>query len=285
MTTSIPSSTRPSLLSRTLRLLLLLLVFIGGVILGIAGYLFLVETRGWFARVVSENDARLTRLETQQNQFETQTLERLNDLQTRVGALEVQSDGFRQQLDEESARLDLLPTLESHLATNREALSTLQHQVANLQTGVKSQEQALSQWEARLMSLEQVATTQAQLEATLTTLQTQMQFTRAAEGLTRSRLALSENNFGRAALELDQAYRLLLALKTTASSEDAPLIDALLAQLDLARQAIPSRPVVAADLLDAALSALNLGFEPSPTPMPSTPTPTPALTLTPTPEK
>jgi len=131
------------------------------------------------------------------------------------------------------------------------------------------------------MGLGQVATSQAQLEATLTTLQTQMQFTRAAEGLTRSRLALSENNFGRATQELEQAYRFLLALKTTAPSEQAPLIDALLAQLDLARQAIPARPVVAADLLDAALSAINLGFEPSSTPMPSTPTLTPTLTPTP----
>lgn len=281
MTASISPSNRPSLLSRILRFLLLLLVFVGGVILGVAGYIFLVETRGWFTRVVSENEARLARLETRQSQLETQTLERLNDLQTRVGALEVQSDGFKQQLDEESARLDLLPTLESHLAANREALSTLQRQIADLQTGVKSQEQAIGQLEVKWMGLGQVATSQAQLEATLTTLQTQMQFTRAAEGLTRSRLALSENNFGRATQELEQAYRFLLALKTTAPSEQAPLIDALLAQLDLARQAIPTRPVVAADLLDAALSALNLGFEPSPTPMPSTPTPTPTLTPTP----
>ena len=281
MTASISPSNRPSLLSRILRFLLLLLVFVGGVILGVAGYIFLVETRGWFTRVVSENEARLARLETRQSQLETQTLERLNDLQTRVGALEVQSDGFKQQLDEESARLDLLPTLESHLAANREALSTLQRQMTDLQTGAKSQEQAISQLEAKWMGLGQVATSQAQLEATLTTLQSQMQFTRAAEGLTRSRLALSENNFGRAALELDQAYRFLLALKTTAPSEQAPLIDALLAQLDLARQAIPARPVVAADLLDAALSALNLGFEPSSTPMPSTPTLTPTLTPTP----
>jgi len=281
MTASISPSNRPSLLSRILRFLLLLLVFVGGVILGVAGYIFLVETRGWFTRVVSENEARLARLETRQNQLETQTLERLNDLQTRVGALEVQSDDFKQQLDEESARVDLLPTLESHLSANREALSTLQRQIADLQTGVKSQEQAIGQLEVKWMGLGQVATSQAQLEATLTTLQTQMQFTRAAEGLTRSRLALSENNFGRATQELEQAYRFLLALKTTAPSEQAPLIDALLAQLDLARQAIPARPVVAADLLDAALSALNLGFEPSPTPMPSTPTPTPTLTPTP----
>jgi len=279
MTASISPSNRPSLLSRILRFLLLLLVFVGGVILGVAGYIFLVETRGWFTRVVSENEARLARLETRQSQLETQTLERLNDLQTRVGALEVQSDDFKQQLDEESARVDLLPTLESHLSANREALSTLQRQIADLQTGAKSQEQAISQLEAKWMGLGQVATSQAHLEATLTTLQTQMQFTRAAEGLTRSRLALSENNFGRATLELEQAYRFLLALKTTAPSEQAPLIDALLAQLDLARQAIPARPVVAADLLDAALSALNLGFEPSSTPMPSTPT------LTPTPGK
>lgn len=283
MTASIPPSNRPSLLSRALRFLLLLLVFVGGVILGVVGYTFLFEARGWFTRAISENEARLAHLETQQNQLETQTLERLNDLQSRVGALEVQSDGFKQQLDEDSARLDLLPTLESHLEANREALPTLQRQITDLQTGVKSQEQALSQLEAKVKGLEHVATAQAQLEATLTALQTQMQFSRAAEGLTRSRLALSENNFGRAALELDQAYQLLLTLKTTAPSEMAPLIDALLAQLDLARQAIPTRPVVAADLLDAALSALNLGFEPSFTPTPSTPTPT--LTPTPTPEK
>jgi len=96
MTASISPSNRPSLLSRILRFLLLLLVFVGGVILGVAGYIFLVETRGWFTRVVSENEARLARLETRQSQLETQTLERLNDLQTRVGALEVQSDGFKQ---------------------------------------------------------------------------------------------------------------------------------------------------------------------------------------------
>lgn len=281
MTASISPPNRPSFLRRTIRLFLLLLVFVGGVILGVAGYTFLLETRGWFTRAVSENEARLTHLETQQNQLETQILERLDDLQTRVGALEVQSDGFKQQLDEESARLDLLPTLEGHLAANREALPTLQHQIADLQTGLKSQEQALSQLEAKLTGLGQVATTQAQLDATLTSLQTQMQFTRAAEGLTRSRLALAENNFGRATLELNQAYQLLLTLKTTAPSEKAPLVDALLAQLDLARQAIPTRPVVAADLLDAALSALNLGFEPTTTPLPFTPPPT----LTPTPEK
>ncbi|GAP07680.1 hypothetical protein ATHL_02567, partial [Anaerolinea thermolimosa] len=267
MTASISPSSRPSLLSRILRFLLLLSVFVGGVILGVAGYTFLFTTRDWFTRTVSENETRLTHLEARQNQLETQTYERLNDLQARVGDLEVQSDNFKLQLDEESARLDLLPTLEGYLASNREALPTLQRQITDLQTGVKSQEQTLSQLEAKLTALGQVATTQAQLEATLTTLQTQMQLTRAATALARSRLALSENNFGRAALELDQAYQLLLALKNTAPAEKASLIDVLLAQLDLTRQAIPSRPVVAADQLDAALSALNLGFEPTPTPL------------------
>jgi len=126
---------------------------------------------------------------------------------------------------------------------------------------------------------------------TLAQLDQQIALTRAIELLSRSRLYLSESNFGLAQTDAAAARTLLFSLLPTIPADQANGLKVVISRLDLALSNLPAYPVVAVYDIDSAWQLLIDGLPNVPqlalTPsisstLPSTAAvPTPESTVTP----
>jgi len=173
---------------------------------------------------------------------------------------------------------------EGDLSALQGEIASLQEQVATLQNQAEAAGESIDSHSA---SLNELANEQATLRAEmaqqnavlLADSDEQLTLTRALELLSRSRLYLSQNNYGMARTDVLAARDLLFPLLETISADKADGLRVVIDRLDMALGNLPAYPVVAVFDVDTAWQLLVDGLpavpEPVLTPMLTTPTPQP----------
>ncbi len=262
-------------LMRALAKALLVVLVLGGLAAGVYfGVPYLYRT---YVQPVEETQAAVAA-------FQTQTTDRLNDLEQQVAALKranAQLQGRVDALEEQQAQDQAdLEALQAVVEGHTQALTTLD----DLQTQLDEIEGRLDEVAAALAATQgdtqaladQVAALQvpvAEVHRNLNTLQ-------AMEHLTRARLFLIQANYGLAKEEVQSAAAIVAALAAEAPADEADVYAELEQRLNQAASRLPSLPVIAAEDLEAAWHLLG-GL--LPTPVGTTPTPTAEAQNTPTP--
>lgn len=171
-------------------------------------------------------------------------------------------------------------------------ITTLQARITGLETRADAVDKALAAHDVTLTNLN---TLQNELKQALSdqeshqaaALSYQVDLLRAVNYLSRSRLYLSESNFGLARADALSARNLLASLQASAPAEQAYALNEALNRLDLALANLPAYPVVAVYDIDIAWQYLADGLsETAPTLVAPSTAPTVATALpeaTPTP--
>ena len=213
---------------------------------------------------------------------------------SRLGEVENKQAAEIEQLSTQVTDLKTrLANLETRQTENAQGLAELQGQVSALETTVETHTETLTQlnaMQASLDSLTSISTEQQALligeNSALADLQRQVAISRAIELLSRTRLYLSQSNFGLAKQDVQVAQNLLIALQDEIPVEKLPALQSVIARLEMALGNLPAFPVVAVDDVDIAWQILvnNLPEQPQETAMPEavTETPTPTVEATPT---
>ena len=174
--------------------------------------------------------------------------------------------------------------LEAEIASLQTQLDETSSRIAALETSVEAHTQSIQKLEEMQAALE--SELQNNNDAILLELKHEVMFTRALDILARSRLYLSQSNFGLARADVESARDLLVELQ--AETQDEILAQAIV-RLNMALGNLPEFPVVASGDLEIAWQILMSGKAPAtptftPTPFDVTFTPTPFdVTFTPTP--
>lgn len=209
---------------------------------------------------VQNNTARLRALEQKQAADIAQQIAQTTELQLRVAKL----DG----------RMD---TVEAAIQSNTDELARL------------------DQLEADLKALTEIVDAQVtSLDSPFAEAQRQITELKILTLLSRSRLFLSQSNFGSARQDVSAARDALAALQPTLPEYQQPAAQAILTRLDLALGNLPDFPVIAVGDVDIAWQLMLMGFPteaqaaaatamPAATPTVEIPPTTPAPTFTPTP--
>lgn len=256
-------------LVRILRVLLVLIV-IAGIAAGV--YYATPYLYNQFILPVETNTSRLNEFESKQAADSNQISAQMADLKTRLAELETRQTNAAQTIAEVQGRVE---ALETAVDTHTQTLKQLEIMQANLDT----LNAASALHESMLVGK----------NSPLADLQRQVMLSRTIELLSRSRLYLSQSNFGLAKGDVQAAQYLLVALKTEIPEEKAAALQSVITRLDLALGNLPDFPVVAVDDVDIAWQLLVNGLPeqppetPTPIPAPETPIPTPtaAMDLTP----
>ncbi len=198
-------------------------------------------------------------------------------------------------IDEEAAAqmAQRLLTAESAAMQANRTILTLQENQKSQQKVIGAQATALSQMKPALSTLEAgdkesqrrlaaVQKTLAAQEKPLTTLKNDLAVVQVMELLTRSRVYLTQSNFGLAREDILTARQILLGLGDTAPAYQQAAVKSWLQRIDLALGNLPEYPVLAADDLEIAWQLMRMGLPPEHTTTP-TPTETPQDTPTPSP--
>lgn len=168
-------------------------------------------------------------------------------------------------------------------------IAALQERAAALETRADGVDQSLAAHDASLAQLENM---QKLLDNSFSThkteilaeLSTQLSMTRGIELVSRSRLYLSESNFGLAIDDLQAARDLLYTLLDKLPADQVGAMKTVIQRLDMALEKLPAYPVVAANDVDTAWQYLVDGLPNVPlqavTPVVLPPTETPEATVT-----
>ncbi len=188
--------------------------------------------------------------------------------------------------------------LEGDLAALQGEVVNLQEQIATLQSQAEAASESIASHSASLKELETLQSTlrvemETQNAAALTRMDEQLSLTRALELLSRSRLYLSQNNFGMARTDVSAARDLLFPLLETTSPDQVDGLRVVINRLDMALGNLPAYPVVAVFDVDTAWQLLVDGLPAVPdalvTPLVTTltppPTATPEAAITPLPQQ
>jgi len=185
---------------------------------------------------------------------------------------------------------DLADQQIAEIARLEEELAALQARAAILEERADSVDQNLSAHDASLAQLENM---QKLLDSNLSAHKTEMlvefsnqlSLTRGIELISRSRLYLSESNFGLAKKDLQSARDLLYTLLDKLPADQIDAMKVVIERVDMAIEKLPAYPVVAVNDVDTAWQYLVDGLpnvpEQAVTPviLPSTATPEATATI------
>lgn len=169
-------------------------------------------------------------------------------------------------------------------------LLELREQVNALQTQAEAAEQSIDAHTVSLAELENLqatlqADTAVQNAAVLASMDEQLTITRALQLLSRSRLYLSQNNYGMAREDISAARSLLFPLLETISQDQSDGLRVVINRLDMALSNLPGYPVIAVFDVDTAWQLLVDGLPAVPeavvTPLVTTQTEAPGAILEP----
>lgn len=184
---------------------------------------------------------------------------------------------------------DLADQQKAEIARLEGEIATLQTRAATLEARADSVDQSLAAHDTSLAQLENM---QKLLDNNFTIHKTevlaeltnQLTLTRGIELVSRSRLYLSESNFGLAKDDLISARNLLYTLLEKLPADQMGALKIVIERLDMAIEKLPSYPVVAANDVDTAWRYLVDGLPNVPqqavTPVVLSPTETPSATGT-----
>ncbi|HCS40927.1 MAG TPA: hypothetical protein DIW44_15270 [Anaerolineaceae bacterium] len=185
---------------------------------------------------------------------------------------------------------DLADQQNAEIARLDEEIAVLQERVTTLEGRADSVDQSLAAHDATLVQLENM---QKLLDSSfsihktevLAELLNQLSMTRSIELVSRSRLYLSESNFGLAKKDLQAARDLLYTLLDKIPTDQVGALKIVIERVDMAIEKLPAYPVVAANDVDTAWQYLVDGLpnvpEQAVTPviLPSTETPEATATI------
>ena len=216
----------PSFLSRLGRAVIVILrVVFFLAILAILGWLVYFGTPYIYENVllpIENNTARIEELESQQRTELEQLDDQLSGIQGQVEALEAELEGAISAHDETLGNLDEIEaSLDSLLETSKE------------------QEQ--------LLVLNDTA---------IADVRRQVNLSRSIELLTRAQLYLSQNNFGLAKSDIENARDILLSLQTEMPTERAEALEVVIDHLSFALENLPKYPIIALDGVNIAWQLL-----------------------------
>ncbi|HOT90135.1 MAG TPA: hypothetical protein PLJ78_02120 [Anaerolineae bacterium] len=286
-------------------LLRLIFVIVIGVLLGAgtywaASYGVAAVNRQVF-QPIQEHTRRLDDLENRYAQDyqrlneRTQALqEQTQAFQDQIAALERQDKALGETLDALQTRLTTTETqvneMQAALKTAQETVAALETRQATFGPDITKLRTALTKLETALGDLKEttaditseVAALNATVksEAPLLALRTDVQLLRAMELLTRARLQLAQNNPGAAAIEVQEARNVLLALGATIPAHQQDALAAIVKRLDLGLANLPDKPRLATDDFEVAWQLLAQGLPEESNTMLLSPLVTPTLTTT-----
>jgi chromosome segregation ATPase len=257
----------------------ILLVLILAVILAAAVYFGAPALYRRYVRPVEQTLVRLNEAQADQEQTNRQLNQRLDELQSRLDDLELQSDLQKQTLDELASRLDGNQAINPQEDTS----ARLDEIEAALEAATSNQDVLRNEIGSINQMMEQTSTQLRELSADaqdgvapLQALRNELQMLKAMEYLTRSRLSLVENNLGLAEQDIESVRALLALLQSEVPSYQADILSEVIARLEAALSNLPVRPTLATENLEIAWQLLQNG-------LPTEPPPQPTLTFTPTP--
>lgn len=173
----------------------------------------------------------------------------------------------------------------------KQQIATLQARVTTLETRADAVDQSLQTLDATLLDLQYAQDTLAsqlakQKDEQLQELSNQITLVRAVDLLSRSRLYLSESNYGLAKTDLQTSRVLLYSLLDLVPADQVNGLKTVISRIDLAISNLPAYPVVAVYDVDTAWQLLIDGLPNVPemavTPVILPPSDTPTATLEPT---
>ena len=171
--------------------------------------------------------------------------------------------------------------LDQEIAALQERLVTLEGRADAVDQSLAAHDTSLAQLENMQKMLDNSLTSQK--TALLAEISNQLTLTRGIELVSRSRLYLSESNFGLAKEDIRSARNLLYTLLEKIPTDQVGALKTVIERLDMALDKLPAYPVVAANDVDTAWKYLVDGLPNVPTqavtPVVLPPTDTPALTL------
>lgn len=181
---------------------------------------------------IENNTARLSGIEKAQSTDVEQLTSQINDLQSRLSALETRQ------------------------TVNAQAITELSGQIEALETAITTHTKSLDQLEAMQIQLESLTNSTIRQTALLSDLRTSILISRSIEMLSRARLYLSQSNYGMAKLDVMAARDLLKAFQEQNLTSKSATMQSVLTQLELALDNLPDFPVVATYNVDIAWQLL-----------------------------
>lgn len=239
-----------------------------------------------FLLPIEENTARLEILEAEQQALQQQATQSAAEAMGRIGTLEAQAtlsaralSALQTQVNQASSTLQANQSnLESTLTASLKRLDALETALPELQS-------ALTGLETSLGDLSNQSQNQA---ASLAALRNEVQILKAMHLLTRSRLALAQDNLEMARQDIGLARNILAGMLPFASPDQAEYLQEVIGRLDKVLTNLIGAPYVATFDLEAAWQMLLLGLPSEAPPLTATPSPlatpqTSAITPTPAP--
>ncbi len=188
-----------------------------------------------FILPIETNTNRLSEIESQQETGTELLMSQISDLQLR-------------QID-----------LENQLTENGLSIVDLQGQAQVLKLDIQAHNQTLKRLDVIQATLDELVVASSEHEAlllakdsTLMDLQQQILYSRSIELLSRSRLYLSQNNYGLAEQDVLAARDILSNIEGDMASGESSDLQNIIARLDLALSILPEIPVIAAEEVDIA---------------------------------
>ena len=249
-----PNLAEPSVMGRILRVLFRILVaVVVGLTLGVGLY---------FGAI------RLYR----------EAVEPIQGYEARIGDLERSLDLLSEELETDSSQITTRQVeIEGRLAEQGEAIASVEALVKSAQMDLREQRTILSTVEDMNETLDDLSIALGSISVLVESLEEEIAagdlpaqrvqgtvvYLRAMTLLTRARIELDRDNLGFAAEQVEAARAALsdLVLSDTLSENDE-LLTTILGRLDLALQDIRSRPVAAADELEAVWKLFIEATEP-----------------------
>ncbi len=176
--------------------------------------------------------------------------------------------------------------LNEEITALQERLTTLEGRADAVDLSLQAHDETLAQLQNMQDLLDEKLGTQK--SDLLDELSTQITLTRGVDLLSRSRLYLSESNFGLAKIDLETSRNLLYSLLDVLPADQVDAMKMVINRIDMALENLPAYPVVAVYDVDTAWQLLIDGLPNIPaqavTPviMPPTEVPTSTLTVEPT---
>lgn len=227
-----------------LRLFLLVLL---GISLGAAAYFGIPALYKDYIEPIQMNSQRITELEDALLQMRSDSRNQVSEIGDRLAEIEGQQVG------------------------QKESLSEIQVEIENIQSMLKQQNHEIEDLQLlteRLDALqEEVQNTADQVgyltgtDAPTQRLEFQLQLVRVMALLTRTRLWLTQNNFGLALEEVQVAKQALEDLGDVIQEEDAEHLQQIVNSLDSVLQELPENPVIAADNLETSWNLIVIATE------------------------
>lgn len=247
-----------SLARAVLRLLFAAIVAVG---IALALYFGFPALYSQYVQPVNKNTSAIAMLSARQDISGTQVAARLDTVQSRLDALEVQGDADKELLADLQARLDQTDALLADYADTLARLAELQSRLDSLEKQTTDSANSLAETTAGLQALSDHVHAS---DAPVATLRREVQLVKAMEMITRARLFLAQSNFGLARQDVQAAHVLLIEIHAGAPPYQQPALAAMVSRLQLASANLPGAPVVAADDLEIAWQLLAAGLPEQP---------------------